>query len=165
MEAFIRPGADLENWTSRANYAARGIVQTGERELSIYVKHHAGYPSNHVRRYVVRPDGFVSVQGPYKGGELVTKPFTFTGSKLSINFATSAAGGIFVEIQTPDGTPIEDFALANCQEIIGDRIQHSVSWKAGSDVSTLAGKPVRLRFVLKDADLYSLQFTNDNRDS
>jgi hypothetical protein len=165
MEAFIRPGADLENWTSRANYAARGIVQTGDRELSIYVKHHAGYPSNHVRRYAIRPDGFVSAQGPYEGGELVTKPFTFTGSKLSINFATSAVGGIFAEIQTPEGSPIEDFALTNCQEIIGDRIEYSVSWGAGSDVSTLAGKPVRLRFVLKDADLYSLQFTNDNRDS
>ena len=161
MEAFIRPGADLQNWTSRANYAARGIVQTGERELSIYVKHHSGYPSNHVRRYAIRPDGFVSVQGPYEGGELVTKPLMFTGSKLSINFATSAAGGLFVEIQTPDGAPIEGFALKDCPEIIGDRIDHPVSWKQGPDVSTLAGKPLRLRFVLKDADLYSLQFTSD----
>ncbi|MBP85544.1 MAG: hypothetical protein CMJ64_02325 [Planctomycetaceae bacterium] len=161
MEAFIRPGADLQNWTSRANYAARGIVQTGERELSIYVKHHSGYPSTHVRRYVIRPDGFVSVQGPYKGGELVTKAFTFTGSKLSINYATSAAGGLFVEIQTPDGKTIEGFALKDCSEIIGDRIEHTVSWKQGSDVSALAGKPVRLRFALKDADLYSLQFTTN----
>jgi hypothetical protein len=161
MEAFIRPGADLQNWTSRANYAARGIVQTGERELSIYVKHHSGYLSNHVRRYVIRPDGFVSVQGPYEGGELVTKPFTFAGSTLSINYATSAAGGLFVEIQTLEGTPIEGFALKDCPEIIGDRIEHTVSWKQGADVTGLAGKPVRLRFVLKDADLYSLQFADD----
>ena len=75
MEAFVRPGADLQNWTSRANYAARGIVQTGERELSLYVKHHSGYPSNHVHRYVIRPDGFVSVHAPYKGGELITTYF------------------------------------------------------------------------------------------
>ncbi len=161
MEAFIRPGADLQNWTSRANYAARGIVQTGERELSIYVKHHSGYPSNHVRRYVIRPDGFVSVHAPYEGGELVTKPLTFTGSKLSINYATSAAGGILVEIQTADGTPIQGFALQDCTEITGDRLEHTVSWKQGADVSALAGKPVRLRFVLKDADLYSLQFTSE----
>jgi hypothetical protein len=32
------------------------------------------------------------------------------------------------------------------------------SWKSGTDVSQLAGKPVRLRFELKDADLYSFQF-------
>ncbi len=161
MEAFIRPGADLQNWTSRANYAARGIVQTGPRELSLYIKHHSGYPSNHVRRYVIRPDGFVSVQGPYQGGELVTKPFRFTGSKLSINFATSAVGGIFVEMQTPEGKPIEGFALKDCQEIIGDRIDYNVHWKHGKDVNPLVGKTVRLRFVLKDSDLYSFQFISD----
>lgn len=159
MEAFVRPGRDLQNWTSRANYAARGIVQTGERELSLYVKHHSGYASNHIRRYAMRPDGFVSVQAPYKDGQLITKPFTFTGAKLAFNYATSAVGGILVEFQTPDGKPIEGLLLQDCKEMIGDRIDHIVSWKAGADVSRLAGKPVRLRIVLKDADLYSLQFS------
>ena len=32
------------------------------------------------------------------------------------------------------------------------------AWKNGSDVSSLAGKPVRLRFRLKDADLFAFQF-------
>ncbi len=158
LEAFIRPGADLRNWTSRANYAARGIVQTGQRELSIYVKHHSGYPSSHVRRYTLRPDGFVSVQAPYGGGELVTKPLTFAGSTLSINFATSAVGGLRIEIQTPEGEPIEGFALQDCQEIIGDRLDWTVSWQSGADVSKLSGKVVRLRFTMQDADLYSFQF-------
>jgi len=31
-----------------------------------------------------------------------------------------------------------------------------VKWSAGTGVSSLAGKPVRLRFELKDADLYSI---------
>jgi hypothetical protein len=34
----------------------------------------------------------------------------------------------------------------------------SGSWKNGSDVSSLAGNPIRLRFRLKDADLFALQF-------
>jgi len=33
-----------------------------------------------------------------------------------------------------------------------------VSWKSGADLGKLAGQTVRLRFELKDADLYSLQF-------
>lgn len=160
LEAFIRPGFDLENWTSRANYAARGMVQTGERELSLYVKHHSGYPSNHIRRYTIRPDGFISVNGPYEGGELITKPFTFTGSNLSLNCTTSAAGGMHVEIQTPDGEPIEGFTMEDCSEIIGDRLDKTVCWKSGADVSSLSGRPIRLRFRLKDADLYSFQFTD-----
>ncbi|MEO1844794.1 MAG: hypothetical protein ABGZ37_11010 [Akkermansiaceae bacterium] len=158
MEAFIRPGADLRNWTSRASYAARGIVQTGERELSLYVKHHSGYKSNHLRRYTIRPDGFISVNAPYTGGELVTKLFTFTGSTLSLNFASSAAGGMWVEIQGPDGKAIEGFSLQDCTEIIGDRLEHTVRWKGGTDVSALRGKPVRLRVRMKDADLYSFRF-------
>jgi hypothetical protein len=158
LEAYIRPGFDLENWTSRANYAARGIVQTGDRELSLYVKHHSGYPSNHVQRCTLRPDGFVSVSGPYAGGEMITKPLVFSGSRLTINYSSSAAGGLRVEMQTADGKSIEGLTLDDCPEIIGDRIEHTVSWKSGSDVGKLAGQTVRLRFELKDADLYALQF-------
>ena len=69
-------------------------------------------------------------------------------------------GGLFVEIQTPDGKPIEGYSLADCLEMIGDRIDHTVNWKKGSDVNPLTGKPVRLQFVMKDADLYSMQFTS-----
>jgi len=158
LEAFIRPGLDLRNWTSRANYAARGIVETGETELSLYVKHNAGYPTIHVRRYTLRPDGFVSVYGPHAGGELLTRPLTFSGNRLLLNYATCAAGALRVELQTPDGKPIDGFALGDCPEIIGDRLDHPARWKAGTDVRSLAGKPVRLRFVLRDADLYSLRF-------
>ena len=159
LEAFVRPGLDLRNWTSRANYAARGIVQTADDELSFYVKHNSGYPSVHMRRYTVRPDGFVSVYAPYSGGEMVTKPLSFSGSRLTINFASSAGGGLEVEIQTPEGQPIAGFALEDCPEIIGDRIEQTVRWKGGEDVGRLAGKPVRLRFVLRDADLYSIRFS------
>lgn len=159
LEAFIRPGLDLRNWTSRANYAARGIVQTAHEELSLYVMHNGGYPSTHLRRYTLRPDGFVSVHGPYSGGEMVTVPLIFSGNRLTINHATSAAGGLKVEICTPDGRPMEGFALADCDEIIGDRIRHTVRFQGGEDVGRLAGKPVRLRFVLRDADLFSIQFS------
>ena len=162
MEAFIRPGADLRNWTSRANYAARGILQTGARELSIYVKHNSGYASTHIRRYTIRPDGFVSVFGPYAGGQVITKPLRFSGNRLTINFASSAVGGLRVEAQTPSGKPIDGFALDDCPEIIGDRVEHVVRWKSGQDVGALAGQPVRLKFVLRDADLYSLRFTTEN---
>jgi hypothetical protein len=159
LEAFIRPGFDLENWTSRANYAARGIVETGDGELSLYVKHHSGYPSIHVRRYTLRSDGFVSVSGPYAGGEMITKLLTFSGNRLTINFSTSAAGGVRIELQTPEGKSIDGFTLDDCPEIIGDRIDHVVSWRSGSDIGKFSGQPIRLRFELKDADLYSLQFT------
>ena len=75
-----------------------------------------------------------------------------------MNFASSAAGSIRVELQDAGGKPLSGFALADCQEVFGDSLARRVSWKHGPDVSQLAGQPVRLRFVLKDADLYALQF-------
>ena len=51
-----------------------------------------------LRRYTLRLDGFVSVYARMKGGDLISNPLTFTGSKLALNFATSAAGGVRVEI-------------------------------------------------------------------
>ena len=134
------------------------VLQTGEHELSLYIKHNAGYPTSHVRRYTLRPDGFISVNAPYAGGELVTKPLIFAGNHLELNYSTSAAGGLRVELQRADGAPIERYGLDDCAEIIGDRIAKVVTWKTGADVSSLAAAPIRLRFVLKDADLYSLRF-------
>ncbi len=43
-------------------------------------------------------------------------------------------------------------------EISGDQIERVVSWTEASDISSLAGLPVRLRLVMKDADLYTLRF-------
>ena len=63
----------------------------------------------------MRTDGFASVSATWAGGEMVTKPLTFAGQELEINYRTGAAG---------------------------------------SDVASLAGKPVRLRFILADADLF-----------
>ena len=160
MEAFIRPGRDPRNWTSRASYAAHGIHLSGPDELSLWVQHNCGYATSHIRRYTMRVDGFVSVKAPYGGGQMVTKPFAFKGGKLTINYASSAGGGLHVEIQDASGQPIKGFAEADCPEIIGDQIARTVSWKGGDDVSSLAGKPIRLRFVMRDADLFSIQFVD-----
>ena len=158
LSGFITGGIGAQNWVSRTNYPALNVVQTGPAEMSVYVNQDYAQPTAHLRRYSLRLDGFASVRADYAGGELVTKPLTFDGSELSINFSTSAAGGIKVEIQDENGKPIPGFTLADAREQIGNEINRIVTWKGGSDVSSLSGKPVRLKFVMKDADLYSLQF-------
>ena len=158
MEGFIRPGIGLDNWTSRTNYPAHGIVPTGENEMSIYVQRRYGQPDHYLERLTLRPDGFVSVNAPYAGGEMRTKPFTFTGKTLMLNYATSAAGFVKVEVQDAAGTPIEGYALSDAAEIIGNFVERNVRWGTKADLAELAGIPIRLRFVMKDADLYSLRF-------
>jgi len=83
---------------------------------------------------------------------------------LDINYSTSAAGAVQIEILDDNGKPIPGFALDDCPEIIGNEINRSVSWNGNTDVRSLSSTPVRLRIVLKDADLFSLKFSrlNDN---
>ena len=158
MEGFVVPGIGAGNWVSRTNYPARNVVPTGPHEMSFYVNENYGQPTSHLRRYSLRLDGFACVRAPYEGGELVTKPLTFTGKELTLNFATSAAGGIRVEVQDEQGRALPGYALADAVETIGNEIERAVRWRSGSDLGALAGTPVRLRFVLKDARLYSLRF-------
>ncbi|KPL20207.1 MAG: hypothetical protein AMJ75_12115 [Phycisphaerae bacterium SM1_79] len=158
MEGFIRPGIGLQNWVSRSNYPALNVVQTGPAEMSLYVQHDYAQPTAHLRRYSLRLDGFSSLYAPYEGGSMTTKPFTFTGKKLLLNFATSAPGFIKIEIQNADGEPITGYNIKDAKELIGNYIEHPVVWENGTDVSSLSGRVIRLKFVMKDANLYSLQF-------
>ena len=158
MEAFIKPGIGLQNWVSRSNYPALNVVQTSPDEMSIYVNQDYAQPTAHLHRYSLRIDGFTSVHASYDGGEMITRPFYFTGDTLLLNFSTSAAGMIKVEVQDIDGRPIEGFEADNANELIGNEIGKVVTWNGNPDFNALNNQPVRLRFVMKDADLYSLKF-------
>jgi len=158
MESFIRPGIGLQNWVSRSNYPALNIVQTNNTEMSVYVNQDYAQPTAHLHRYALRIDGFTSVNAPYSEGEFVTKPIRFTGNKLLINFSTSAAGYVKVEILDLNGNKIKGFELENSVETIGNEIEKAVSWNGNPNLNKLNNKPVILRFVMKDADLYSIRF-------
>jgi hypothetical protein len=158
MESFIRPGIGLQNWVSRSNYPALNIVQTGPSEMSLYVNQDYAQPTAHLRRYSMRLDGFSSINADYDGGEMVTKPFTFEGNSLSLNFATSAAGEIRIEILDETGKVIEGFSKHDCQVIIGNEIDKSVSWGEDNRIGELAGKVIKMKIYMKDADLYSVKF-------
>ena len=154
-EAFVRPGLDRNNWHERAVYMERGILQTSPTELSMY----GNEDRHHIRRYTLRTDGFVSVNAGYSGGEFTTPPLVFAGSELEINYSTSAVGYVRVGFQDAAGCPLPGYELDKCPETFGDEIEGVVRWGEGQEsIGALAGRPVRLRFVLKDCDLYAFRF-------
>jgi hypothetical protein len=165
-DAFIRPGLrSRDGWFYGDGYQAWGLVETwssmddGPPEISLYVSERAAQEAGCVfRRHALRLDGFVSVHAPSAGGEAVTWPLVFRGRRLGVNISTSAAGGLLVEIEDAEGKPLPGFGLADCHEVFGDDLDRTVVWKGGGDVGPLAGRPVRLRFVLRDADLFSFRF-------
>jgi len=66
-----------------------------------------------------------------------------------------------VEVQGTDGTPVDGYRLEDSSPTFGDELAREIRWKGGSDVGRLAGQPVRLRFILKDADLFAFSFQQE----
>ncbi len=158
LEAWVRPGLDPRNWTHRNNMTACGIVQTSSSEFSMYISEHYAWPDNQLRRLSIRKNGFASMHANANGGEFTTRPLKFSGSKLFVNYSTSAAGSLQAEILGEDGRPLPGFSAADMTPIYGDDVDGPVQWK--SNLSALGGRTVRLRFMLRDADLFALQFRN-----
>ena len=123
----------------------RSHIEGAPDELSFYSNEYYASDKSNLRRYTLRLDGFVSVHAPAGGGQMVTKPLIFTGDELVMNFSTSAAGSVQVEIQDAEGKPLERFTLSHCPQIYGDALEQVVRWKGGSDLGKLAGRPIRLR--------------------
>ena len=157
-EAWLRPGLDERNWTHRNNTPAVGILPLCENQWSMYISEHYGWPDHRLRRVSLRPWGFASVNAGHRGGEIVTKPFTFAGSELRINFSTSAVGSVAVEVQQPGGHPVAGLALDEMTPIYGDQLDATVVWNSKTELAAVAGRPIRLRFVLRDGDIYALRF-------
>ncbi len=160
-EAVLRPGLNRDKWRNRSNYIWLGMVETKSnlpgagRELSIYSNesYYEGQGTR-TRRYTYRIDGFVSLHASLGGGQVITKPLILEGEQLLLNFSTSAAGSLRVELLGDDAAPVKEYALNDCDEIYGDEIERVVKWK-GHGLGGAAGRPVRLRFVMKDADLFA----------
>jgi hypothetical protein len=172
QEAFVRPGLRTrDSWFYGDNYQNNGLVETkstlaedAPNELSMYLTEATlqnGKPAK-LRRYSLRMDGFVSISAPMNGGKLISKPIRFSGNKLSLNFSSSARGGIRVGFTDLMGKSLVGFSLNDCPWIYGDSINRIVEWKPGKEVTANVGpvakQAIKLVFELKDADLFSFKF-------
>lgn len=165
-EAFLRPGIERPGtWAYGNQFIAWGLVETpsalpgAPNELSLYAaESYWTDASSALRRYILRLDGFVSAAAGMEGGTITTRPIRFEGTELRLNLSTSAAGGIRVEILSAEGGAVPGFGLEDCEETFGDSIERRVVWMGDPDLGALAGKAVRLRFHLRDADLYAYRF-------
>jgi hypothetical protein len=164
LEAWVRPGRDDKNWTDRNNMPAWGIADTDAGEWSMYISEHYRWPDNRIRRLVIPRHRFASMNAGAGGGEFTTRPLVFGGNQLVLNYATSAAGSIRLELQDSEGHPLPGFELKNSIPKYGDALDEVVRWKSVSDTTSLVGKPVRLRFVLQDADVYAVRFSRASCD-
>jgi hypothetical protein len=159
LDAWVRPGLDPLNWTDRNNYPTWGIVETSPTVWSLYISEHyrQGTARPRLRRLAVRPHGFVSLHADHRGGACVTHPLLFAGRQLRLNAATSAAGSVRVELQDEQGAPLPGYSLDDADPWYGDALDAPMTWQGKADLAALSGRPVRLRFILRDADVFALR--------
>ena len=164
-EAYLAAGIyNDNNWIYGDCYLSVGMCETkaelkGEpNEISMYTMENHWKDYKNLCRYTIRQDGFMALCADAKGHITFTKLFTFDGRKLTLNVSTSAMGKMKVEMQDDRGKVIEGYSLSDCDEIFGDRLDYVVSWNGLSDVSSLAGKAIRMRFYMGEVNLFSFKF-------
>jgi hypothetical protein len=155
MESFVRPGLNPQNWAARSTIPALGVIPTGNREMSFFVTRAYSTKNIHLERMVLRTDGFASLHAGYQEGYMITKPLVLKGSSFQLNYSTSSIGYVKVILLDEAGNELPGFGTADAAGICGDLIDATIKWTSGRSIKELGDKKVRIKFVLRDADIYS----------
>ncbi len=105
----------------------------------------------------LRRDGFVSMKAGKEEGSLKTEPIVFDGKYLFVNADVKGKKSqLLVELLDENGDPIEGFTKADCLGLKKtDSTKAMITWKNNKDLSSIANKPIQMKFYLKDGNLYS----------
>ncbi len=163
LDPLILRTDPLERDGNRSNYMAWGMVEIPGRpdHWSMYATEAFGTGTEtRLRRFEFRKDGFVSIRGDATGGDVRIGPVRIdpAASTLEINAVTQGAGEVLVGFESRAGTPFNDLGVGDADPITGDQLAHVVHWGGTSDLSSLRGQEVYIRFRLTDADVFALRF-------
>jgi hypothetical protein len=135
------------------------LLPVGDEVLLYY----GGYARGHkVERFTERQlgvarfpqDRYVSRDAGADGGSLRTPVVVLEGApELLVN--AEVAGELRIRLFDAAGAPIPGLDTADCAPIRGDSLRHAVAWQR--PLASVAGKPVQLEFVLRDARLYAFE--------
>ena len=115
------------------------------------------YEAGGIGLATIRADGFASLDAGFDGGSVTTKPMIFSGATLKINAKANFHASVLTEVLDERDQPLAPYTLENCTPMTADSVSHTVTWKTAENVQPLSGRPVKLRFRLTNARLYSYQ--------
>ena len=151
---WIQAAPNIITWKDKHWLYYVGLARSHDGQWSPHITG----PKGGIGLATIRRDGFISLRAGARSASVTTKALRFNGNRLTVNALTQGGGHVAVELQDAVGNPIPGFALADCEGLVGEEVDRVVRWKRGSAVSGLAGRPIRMRFVLRDADLFSIKF-------
>ncbi|MGC9316926.1 MAG: exo-alpha-sialidase [Armatimonadota bacterium] len=137
-------------------------IRIGDRLYIFYqgrqTLHWADPPFGHIGSVglaFLRPDGFVSMDAQNEEGSITTAPLLLAGEHLHLN-VRARPGSVAVEVLDAEGGALPGLSREDCVPLtMEDTLDHIVRWKDGRDLGELRDQPVRLRFHLQGAKLYS----------
>jgi len=119
------------------------------------------YSNGSIGAATLRRDGFAGMVADGRG-EIVTKPVVFSGKHLFVN-AECRFGSVAAEVVGEDGKVVPGFSRDDCAAFSrGDSTKTELRFRGG-DLSALAGKPVRFRFLIHCGTLYSFWVSPSGR--
>ncbi|HOW18463.1 MAG TPA: LamG domain-containing protein, partial [Phycisphaerae bacterium] len=101
----------------------------------------------------LRKDGFASLDAGAAGGAVTTKRLVGASGPLHVNYA-AIGGSLRVEVLDAGGAVVPGYGEADCVVLQGDEVDGVVTWASRTELPA-TGEPIRLRFVLQNASVYS----------
>ena len=171
-EPYIGPGR-IDEPDAGQVYMAVGMIRRGDDLYQYYAgtpfthgmdcregaKYAQGLPREAILRVVQRLDGFVSLDAGREGGDLTTPVLTFEGSRLQLNIDCGGMGEAWVEFQDAAGAAIRGFTMDESVSVDRNGVAQEVWWHNGPEISSLAGRPIKMRIRMRSASLFGFQFT------
>ena len=161
--AVCKPG-EPGAWDAGVVALGVGLVRLPEKRMGIPF---AGtpLPHKHPRRpplgaiaWAWWPEGRLVALEAAEEGSFALFPLHFQGRTVHLNFRTAVAGYVQVEALDGDGKPLPGREFADCGHLCGDQLDRVVTWRGQSDLGHTEGSPVKLRFRLRSAELFSVEF-------
>ena len=150
-EPFLQRSDQPGAW-DRAMAWVGDCETVGDEELVYY----GGWSTGHkggdrqIGLAKLRKNGFVSRDAGSEQGALCTPVVVLQAEQLVLN--ATVQGELQVRVLDRHGHPLEGLDWDECDPIHGDSLAHTVRWKRGP--APPRGRPVRLEFSLREAQLY-----------
>ena len=155
---FIRRGKPGE-FDCGMIYTARAPVQVGDRLCFYYGgfngPHNDPKSSANIGLATLRLDGFCSMRAGEREGWLISRREQMGQPQVVINAKTGAEGCVAAELLDSDGKVLPGFSRDDCARFRGDSIRHVLKWKAGHFEPSQGDGGKKIRFILRNADLFS----------
>ena len=121
----------------------------------------------------LRLDGFVSLRAnAVREGMLDTQPFVAAGDQLIVNATCGNDGYVKVAVTDEDGAALPGRGWDDCDVFSGDAVRHRVTWRSDPSLpmpaeqeSLPSATPYRrLKFLMRNADLYSFRVVSNEKE-